>query len=160
MNFRVGTGFDVHSIEAGNGVYLGGFFIESDISLKGHSDADVLIHAIVDALLGSLALGDIGEHFPDSDEKNKGRQSKDFLEYAVTLIRRKGYDIANIDAVIIGEKPKILPRRQEIVNRLAEIMKLEKNQVSVKATTTEKLGFTGRGEGLAAQVAALIYKRA
>lgn len=158
MNFRVGSGFDVHRIRPGNGLHLGAVFIDAAISLVGHSDADVLIHAICDAIYGAIACGDIGVHFPDTSAENKGRPSADFLKHAVDLLQNKGYAISNLDATIICEKPKISPHREAIRKNLSGLMNLDIDQVSVKGTTTEKLGFTGRGEGIAAMANILIFK--
>ena len=157
MKFRIGSGFDVHKTCPGDGLFIGGHFIPSDISLIGHSDADVLIHAICDAIYGALAVGDIGIHFPDNLEDNRGRPSKDFLRHAMELLSGYGYQISNIDTTIICEKPKIAPHSDAIRRSLSEIMSLTVDEISVKATTTEKLGFTGRGEGIAASAIALIF---
>lgn len=159
MNFRIGSGYDVHRTRPGNGVYLGGVLIETDISLVGHSDADVLIHAICDAVYGALACGDIGQHFPDTLAENKGRPSADFLKHAVGLLDEKGYAISNLDATIICEKPRISPHRETIRKNLSTLMNLDLDQVGIKATTTEKLGFTGRGEGIAAMASVLIFRK-
>jgi len=156
---RIGTGFDVHKIIPGNGLYLGGFFIEAPFTLEGHSDADLLIHAIADAILGALALDDIGTLFPDSADENKGRPSRDFLVSAVRLINEKGYRLVNIDSTLVCEKPKIIPFRQKIRESLAEIMGIETGQVNVKGKTSEKLGFTGRSEGIVAQAVALLERK-
>ncbi|MDH4263376.1 MAG: 2-C-methyl-D-erythritol 2,4-cyclodiphosphate synthase [Spirochaetia bacterium] len=158
MNFRIGSGFDVHKICPGKGMYLGGAFIPEEISLVGHSDADVLIHAICDAIYGALAKGDIGVHFPDSLEENRGRSSSEFLKHATGLLNEKKYTISNLDTTIICEKPKITPHREAIRSSLSKIMKLSIDQISVKATTTEKLGFSGRGEGIAAAAHILIFQ--
>lgn len=153
---RVGTGFDVHRLALGEELWLGGIRIEHDRGLAGHSDADVVIHALVDALLGAVAAGDIGQHFPPSDPQWRGTASAAFLRHALSLVAEKGYRPGNADLTIICEAPKIGPHREAIRNRLAELLCVEPEQVSVKATTTERLGFTGRGEGIAAQAAVTV----
>ena len=155
---RVGTGYDVHRLEDGEELWLCGVKIEHHQGLSGHSDADVAIHALVDAVLGACALGDIGQHFPPSDMRWKGASSDRFLAHAVTLIAQAGYAIGHVDVTIICEAPKIGPHRDAMRLRLAQIMGVDGTQVSVKATTTEKLGFTGRGEGIAAQAAATLLR--
>jgi len=156
MNIRIGSGFDVHKIIPGKGLWLGGVFIPSDISLEGHSDADVLIHAICDSIYGALACGDIGVHFPDNQQVNKGRASSDFLTHAIQMMKQMQYRVVNLDTTLLCEKPKISPHRELIRNSLAELMDIPVDRISVKATTTERLGFTGRGEGIAANAAILI----
>ena len=148
---RVGMGYDVHRLVEGRDLILGGVKIEHSLGLLGHSDADVLIHAIMDALLGAAALGDIGKHFPDTDEKYKGISSMKLLEHVKELIEEEGYVIENIDATIIDQKPKLRPYMEEMEENIAKVLKIEKNQINLKATTEEKLGFTGREEGIAAQ---------
>lgn len=148
---RVGMGYDVHRLVEGRDLILGGVKIEHSLGLQGHSDADVLIHAIMDALLGAAALGDIGKHFPDTDEKYKGISSMKLLEHVKELIEEEGYVIENIDATIIAQKPKLRPYMEEMEENIAKVLKIEKNQINLKATTEEKLGFTGREEGIAAQ---------
>lgn len=148
---RVGMGYDVHRLVEGRDLILGGVKIEHSLGLLGHSDADVLIHAIMDALLGAAALGDIGKHFPDTDEKYKGISSMKLLEHVKELIEEEGYVIENIDATIIAQKPKLRPYMEEMEENIAKVLKIEKNQINLKATTEEKLGFTGREEGIAAQ---------
>lgn len=148
---RVGMGYDVHRLVEGRDLILGGVKIEHSLGLLGHSDADVLIHAIMDALLGAAALGDIGKHFPDTDEKYKGISSMKLLEHVKGLIEEEGYVIENIDATIIAQKPKLRPYMEEMEENIAKVLKIEKNQINLKATTEEKLGFTGREEGIAAQ---------
>jgi 2-C-methyl-D-erythritol 4-phosphate cytidylyltransferase / 2-C-methyl-D-erythritol 2,4-cyclodiphosphate synthase len=152
--FRSGTGFDVHKLVKGEELWLCGIKIEHHSGLLGHSDADVAMHALTDAILGALALGDIGDHFPPSDPKWRGASSDQFLAYAMELARGKGYALANADLTIICEAPKIGGHRLAMRQRLAEIMMADIDQISVKATTTERLGFTGRGEGIAAQAIA------
>ena len=153
---RIGYGLDVHAFEACDHVILGGVKIPHGKKLKGHSDADVAMHAITDALLGAMALGDIGEHFPPSDKKWKDASSDIFLKHAVKLIDDADGVIANIDLTIICEEPKIGPHRDKIRDKLSEIIDLDMGRISVKATTTEKLGFTGNGEGIMAQAVATI----
>lgn len=154
---RVGMGYDVHRLEAGEELWLGGIRIEHDKGLSGHSDADVALHAIVDALLGAIAAGDIGAHFPPSDDRWKGAASSAFVEHAAKLVNEAGYRIGNIDLTIICEAPKIGPHRNAMRSRIAELLGTPLSAVSVKATTTEKLGFTGRGEGIAAQAVAAVF---
>ena len=148
---RVGMGYDVHRLVEGRKLILGGVEIPYEKGLLGHSDADVLIHAIMDALLGAAALGDIGKHFPDTDEKYKGISSMKLLEHVKGLIEEEGYVIENIDATIIAQRPKLRPYMEEMEENIAKVLKIEKNQINLKATTEEKLGFTGREEGIAAQ---------
>lgn len=152
--FRSGTGFDVHKLVKGEELWLCGIKIEHHSGLLGHSDADVAMHALTDAILGAMALGDIGDHFPPSDPKWRGASSDQFLAYAMELASGKGYRLANADLTIMCEAPKIGPHRLAMRQRLAEIMIADIGQISVKATTTERLGFTGRGEGIAAQAVA------
>jgi 2-C-methyl-D-erythritol 4-phosphate cytidylyltransferase/2-C-methyl-D-erythritol 2,4-cyclodiphosphate synthase len=149
-------GFDVHAFAGEGPVTLGGIEVPHDRGLAGHSDADVVLHAITDALLGAAGLGDIGEHFPPTDERWKGADSSLFLAHAIELLRAKGALIDHIDCTVIAEAPKIGPHRERIRSRIAEIAGLSVDQVSVKATTTEGLGFTGRREGIAAQAIASI----
>lgn len=156
---RIGTGFDVHAFGPGDYVTLGNIKIPHDHGFVAHSDGDVLIHAICDALLGACALGDIGQHFPPSDDRWKGCDSVVFLQHCHQLITDKGFQIGNIDCTIIAEQPKIGPHVIAIQSRLAQILELTTDQIGIKATTTEKLGFTGRGEGVAAQVVCLLLKQ-
>lgn len=156
MMTRTGIGFDVHRLVSGEKLWLGGIQIEHDRGLAGHSDADVALHAITDALLGTMALGDIGEHFPPSDPQWRGADSARFLAHAASLVRAKGGEIANIDLTIICEEPKIGPHKASIQQRIAAILALQPDQIGVKATTTERLGFTGRAEGIAAQAVASV----
>lgn len=156
LDYRTGSGFDAHRFTQGGHVTLCGVKIPHEQTLEGHSDADVAIHALTDALLGALALGDIGRHFPMSDENNRNRASEDFLRFAVDRAAGLQARIVNIDLTIICEVPKIGPYREEMVSRLAAIMNLDGSQISVKATTTEKMGFTGRAEGIAAQAVASV----
>jgi 2-C-methyl-D-erythritol 4-phosphate cytidylyltransferase / 2-C-methyl-D-erythritol 2,4-cyclodiphosphate synthase len=157
-NFRSGSGFDVHRLVPGEELWLCGIQIAHDKGLAGHSDADVAMHALTDAVLGALALGDIGDHFPPSDLQWRGASSDRFLAHAMQLARTAGYDLANADLTIICEAPKIGPHRQAMQKKLAEIMAVDAGRISVKATTTEMLGFTGRGEGIAAQAIATFEK--
>ncbi len=153
---RAGTGFDVHAFEGPGPIVMGGVTIDHPQGLAGHSDADVVLHAITDALLGAAALGDIGEHFPPSDPQWKGAASELFLAHAARLIRDDGGIIDHVDCTVICEAPKVGPHRAAMQARVAEILDLRPSQVSIKATTSERLGFTGRGEGIAAQAAATI----
>lgn len=144
-------GYDVHRLTENRDLILGGVKIPWDLGLLGHSDADVLIHAVMDALLGAAALGDIGQHFPDTDPEYKGISSLKLLEYVGKMLEEKGMRIGNIDAVIIAQKPKLRPYIAEMEKNMAEVLGIEKNRINVKATTEEGLGFTGTGEGMAAQ---------
>lgn len=155
---RSGIGFDVHAFdsEKSGPLRLGGIDIDHDCGLSGHSDADVALHAITDALLGAIAAGDIGAHFPPSDPQWKNADSAVFLKHAIKLLQDKGGRINNIDLTVIGESPKIGPHRENMRTRIAEICGTETGRISVKATTTERLGFTGRKEGLAAQAIASV----
>jgi len=155
---RTGMGFDVHRLVPGEELWLGGVRIEHDKGLAGHSDADVALHAIVDALLGAIAAGDIGDHFPPSDPQWKGASSDRFVNHAVELCSEAGYSIGNVDLTIICEAPKIGPHRQAMRARIAELLQCPLDLVSVKATTTERLGFAGRGEGIAAQAIATLVR--
>ena len=155
---RVGMGYDVHRLAEGEELWLGGIRIEHDRGLAGHSDADVALHAIVDALLGAIANGDIGSHFPPSDPQWKGASSDRFLAHAARLVTDAGYAVGNIDLTIICEAPKIGPHRQAMRERIAALLGVDINAISVKATTTERLGFTGRGEGIAAQAIASVIR--
>jgi 2-C-methyl-D-erythritol 2,4-cyclodiphosphate synthase len=155
---RIGTGFDVHAFCEGSYLVLGGIKIPFKQGFAAHSDGDVLIHAMCDALLGALALGDIGQHFPPNDEKWKDCDSSVFLKHVLDLIKLQDYQVNNIDSTIICEQPKMQPHIMAIRENLAVIMNLKINQVSVKATTTEKLGFCGRQEGIAVQSVCLLSK--
>ncbi|WP_149400148.1 2-C-methyl-D-erythritol 2,4-cyclodiphosphate synthase [Dictyobacter arantiisoli] len=155
---RVGSGYDVHTFTEGRSLILGGVTIPHTHGLAGHSDADAVIHAIVDALLGAAALGDIGQHFPSHDERWKDQPSTIFLTYTLELLRQQQWNISNIDATIIAERPKMLPHIQAMRAHLAEQLQIHSDQVSVKATTTDGLGFTGRREGIACSAVALIEK--
>lgn len=149
-------GYDVHRLAEGRKLVLGGVTIEHALGLLGHSDADVLVHAIMDALLGAAALGDIGKHFPDTDEQYKGISSMILLEQVGELIGERGYVIDNIDATIIAQKPKLRPYIEEMEQNIADTLKISKNQINVKATTEEGLGFTGKEEGISAQAVCLL----
>jgi len=153
---RTGMGFDVHAFEPGDHVWIGGVRIRHERALKGHSDADVALHALTDALLGAIAAGDIGDHFPPSDPQWKGAPSPLFLEHARALVEQAGGAIEHVDVTIICEAPKIGPHREAMRARIADLLRLPLGRVSVKATTTERLGFTGRGEGIAAQAVATV----
>lgn len=158
MNFRVGIGYDVHQLKEGEDFWLGGILIPHTKGAVGHSDADVLLHAICDAILGAANLGDIGKHFPDTSNDFKGIDSKILLKQVGVLLDKEGYKISNIDSTICLQKPKIAPHIETIKETIAKVLSLEVNQVSVKATTTEKLGFVGREEGVSAYATTLIYK--
>jgi 2-C-methyl-D-erythritol 2,4-cyclodiphosphate synthase len=153
---RIGQGFDVHPLVAGRKLVIGGVEIAHDKGLLGHSDADVLLHAICDAMLGAAALGDIGRHFPDSDARYKGIDSRELLRQCAKLLREQGLRVVNVDATIIAEAPRMAPHIAKMVENIAADLAAPRNAVNVKATTTEKLGFTGRGEGIAAQAVCLI----
>ena len=155
---RVGIGYDVHRLVEERPLILGGVKIKHLLGLQGHSDADVLVHAIIDALLGALALGDIGKHFPDTDGAYKDCDSLQLLKKVGQLVAEKGYRVNNIDSTIIAQAPKLAAHIPGMVQSIARTCGLRPDQVNVKATTTEKLGFTGRGEGIAAQAVALLVK--
>lgn len=148
---RVGLGYDVHKLVEGRKLILGGVTIPHSLGLLGHSDADVLVHAIMDALLGAAALGDIGKHFPDTDEKYKGISSLKLLEHVAGLLEQEGYVIENIDATIIAQKPKLRPYIEQMEQKIADVLHIGQNQVNIKATTEEGLGFTGTEQGIASQ---------
>ncbi len=153
---RIGTGYDVHRLTEGRALILGGVHIPYALGLDGHSDADVIVHAIMDALLGAAALGDIGQHFPDTDPRFEGADSIRLLQEVGHILEDHGYQIENIDATIIAQKPKLMPYLPEMRANVARALQLSVDQVSIKATTEEHLGFTGRGEGISAQAAALL----
>ena len=153
---RVGMGYDVHRLVEGRKLIIGGVDIPYEKGLLGHSDADVLLHAVMDALLGAAALGDIGQHFPDSDERYKGISSIALLKEVGKILQENGYMIENIDSTVIAQRPKLLPYRPQMAENIAAALGIEKEQVSVKATTEEGLGFTGTGEGISAQAIALL----
>ena len=153
---RIGQGYDVHRLVEGRKLIIGGVDIPYEKGLLGHSDADVLLHAVMDALLGAAALGDIGQHFPDSDERYKGISSIALLTEVGKILQENGYMIENIDSTVIAQRPKLLPYRPQMAENIAAALGIEKEQVSVKATTEEGLGFTGTGEGISAQAIALL----
>lgn len=156
--FRIGQGFDVHQFAEDRELIIGGITIPYEKGLLGHSDADVLLHAVSDAVLGALGEGDIGKHFPDTDQAYKGADSKVLLQRVVAIMKQKGYQVVNLDCTIIAQKPKMAPYIGEMNQVIAGLLEVEASQVNVKATTTEKLGFTGRGEGIAAQAVVLLSK--
>lgn len=155
---RIGSGYDVHKLVEGRKLILGGVEIPFEKGLLGHSDADVLTHAIMDALLGAAALGDIGRHFPDTEEKYRGADSFVLMSEVLYLISQKGYCIMNIDATVIAQKPRLAPYIDEMKRNIAETLQIDLEQVNIKATTEEGLGFTGAGEGIAASAACLLEK--
>ena len=157
-DFRIGYGYDVHRLVEGRDLILGGVAIPHKLGLDGHSDADVLLHAISDALLGALALGDIGKHFPDTDEAFKNADSRLLLKKVYGLIKEKGFGLVNIDSVIVAQQPRLAPYIAEIRTNIAEDLAVEPDRVSVKATTSEKLGFEGGEQGISARAAVLITK--
>ena len=156
MTMRIGHGYDVHRLVEGRKLILGGVEVPHTLGLLGHSDADVLTHAVMDALLGAAALGDIGRHFPDTDPAYAGADSLKLLDHVVELLEEKGYQVGNVDATILAQKPKLAPYIEKMRDNLAARMKVEPDQVNVKATTEEKLGFTGAEEGIAAHGVALL----
>jgi 2-C-methyl-D-erythritol 2,4-cyclodiphosphate synthase len=158
MTVRIGNGFDVHALAAGRRLVIGGVTIPFDRGLEGHSDADVLLHAIADALLGALALGDLGAHFPASDPKWKGADSRALLRHVASLVFARGYAIGNVDATVIAQAPKLAPHVGAMRTNIAADLECDGAQVSVKATTTDHCGFTGRGEGIAAIASVLVVR--
>lgn len=156
---KVGMGYDVHRLTENRNLILGGVKIPWEKGLLGHSDADVLIHAVMDALLGASALGDIGKHFPDTDPAYKGISSLKLLEYVMDLLEKNDFSVGNVDAVIIAQKPKMAPHIPQMRKNLAEAMRIPEARVNVKATTEEGLGFTGRGEGIASQAVCLLEEK-
>jgi len=159
MTIRIGHGFDVHKLVEGRACIIGGVDIPHDKGLDGHSDADVLLHAICDALLGAAALGDIGKHFPPSDDRYKGIDSRALLRHVVALLANRQYAVGNIDATVICEAPKLSKHTVAMVANIASDCAVNVDQINIKATTTEKLGFTGRGEGVAAEAVCTIMKQ-
>ncbi|MCR5008288.1 MAG: 2-C-methyl-D-erythritol 2,4-cyclodiphosphate synthase [Oribacterium sp.] len=153
---RIGTGYDVHKLVPGRKLILGGVTVPYELGLDGHSDADVIVHAIMDALLGAAALGDIGQHFPDNDPKYKGADSIELLKEVGNILKKEGYKVGNIDSTIIAQRPKLMTFLPEMRQNVAAALGIDVNQVSIKATTEEHLGFTGRGEGISSQAVALI----
>ncbi len=158
INFRIGQGYDVHRLKTGRKLILGGVDVPYEKGLDGHSDADVLVHAIMDALLGAAALGDIGQHFPDSSDEYKGCDSLLLARRVVLLLHGAGYEIANVDSTIIAQAPKLAGHIPAMRQNIADALSVDLDAVSVKATTEERLGFTGSGEGIAAQAVALIVR--
>lgn len=156
---RVGHGYDVHQLILGRALIVGGVKIDYERGLLGHSDADVLLHAISDALLGAAGLGDIGKHFPDSDARFKGIDSRELLRSVAAKINAEGFTVGNVDATIIAQAPKMAPYIAAMVQNIAADLGVDESHVNVKATTTEKLGFTGRGEGIAAEAVCLLCRR-
>lgn len=155
---RIGQGFDVHALVPGRALVIGGVDIPYELGLDGHSDADVLLHAICDALLGAAALGDIGRHFPDTDPRWKGADSRALLRHVRALVAADGWQVGNVDATIIAQAPRMAPHVATMVANIAADLAVETAAVNVKATTTERLGFTGRGEGIAAQAIATLVR--
>ena len=153
---RIGTGYDVHKLVPGRKLILGGVTVPYELGLDGHSDADVIVHAIMDALLGAAALGDIGQHFPDNGPEYKGADSIELLKEVGNILRKEGYKVGNIDSTIIAQRPKLMTFLPEMRKNVAAALGIDVNQVSIKATTEEHLGFTGRGEGISSQAVALI----
>nr|PZN05739.1 MAG: 2-C-methyl-D-erythritol 2,4-cyclodiphosphate synthase [Pseudomonadota bacterium] len=158
MKYRIGQGFDVHALVSGRPLIIGGVRIPYDKGLDGHSDADVLLHAVTDALFGAAGLGDIGRHFPDSDPRYRGVDSRVLLREAATRVREAGYRVGNVDATIIAQAPKMAPHIDAMVRNIAEDLGVDAAYVNVKAKTTERLGFTGRGEGIAAEAVVLVER--
>jgi 2-C-methyl-D-erythritol 2,4-cyclodiphosphate synthase len=156
--FRIGQGFDVHQLTEGRPLIIGGITIPYEKGLLGHSDADVLLHTISDACLGAIGEGDIGRHFPDTDPNFKDADSAKLMEHVWNLVKDKGYELVNADCTIIAQRPKMAPYIEQMKERIAELLEASPDQVNVKATTTEKLGFTGRGEGIASQAVVLLKK--
>jgi 2-C-methyl-D-erythritol 2,4-cyclodiphosphate synthase len=159
MSYRIGTGIDFHQLVEGRALWIGGVQIPHHKGALGHSDADVLLHAICDALLGALALGDIGIHFPNTDPAFKDIDSKKLLAHTHSLIQREGYEVVNIDSTLCLEKPKISPHLDAMREAISGILQVDRSAISIKATTTEKMGFAGREEGLMAQATALLKKQ-
>jgi len=155
---RIGIGYDIHQLMENRKLILGGVEIPFEKGLLGHSDADVLLHAISDAILGAAALGDIGQHFPDTDPNFKDADSRELLRNVLKIIKNEGYKVSNVDAIIIAEKPKMMPHIEAMRKNIAEDLNVELNQVSVKATTNEQIGGIGRGEAIATQATALLTK--
>jgi 2-C-methyl-D-erythritol 2,4-cyclodiphosphate synthase len=158
MTIRIGHGFDVHQLVVGRKCIIGGVDVPFEKGLDGHSDADVLLHAICDALLGAAALGDIGKHFPPTDRRFQGVNSRELLKHVLALLKTRGYSVVNIDSTVICELPKLSPHTEQMRINIAEDCNVEIGAINVKATTTEMLGFTGRGEGIAAEAVCLIQK--
>lgn len=157
-SFRIGLGYDSHRFEAGRPLVLGGIIIPHEYGLAGHSDADVLLHAIADSLLGAAGLGDIGGHFPDTDEKFQGMKSTRLLADVFRMIVREGYQVGNVDAVIVAERPRLAPHTAAMRSKIAKILVVSDDAISIKATTNEKMGFVGREEGIAVMATSLLYR--
>lgn len=157
--FRIGQGFDVHQLIEGRPLIIGGITIPYEKGLLGHSDADVLLHTVSDACLGAIGEGDIGKHFPDTDPNFKDADSAKLMDHVWQLVKDRGYELVNADCTIIAQKPKMAPYIEQMRIRIAELLEATPEQINVKATTTEKLGFTGRGEGIASQAVVLLKKR-
>lgn len=155
---RIGQGYDVHQLVEGRPLIIGGIEIPHEKGLLGHSDADVLLHTVADAILGAIAEGDIGKHFPDTDPAYKGADSAKLLSHVWEIVKRKGYELGNIDCTIIAQRPKMAPYIPEMRQRISDLLEANLDQVNVKATTTEKLGFCGREEGIAAQAVVLLVQ--
>jgi 2-C-methyl-D-erythritol 2,4-cyclodiphosphate synthase len=158
MTIRIGEGYDVHALVPGRRLVLGGVEIPHSLGLLGHSDADVLLHAVTDALLGAAGLGDIGQHFPDSDDRWKGADSAELLRQALRTVQRQGWAVGNVDCTVIAQAPRLAPHREAIRRRIAELLDVDPGQVNVKGKTTERLGFVGRGEGIAASAVCLLER--
>lgn len=158
MDFRIGYGYDVHRLAAGEELWIGGILVPCDFGAVGHSDADVLLHVICDAMLGALALGDLGKHFPDIDPAYKGIDSKKLLAHTIELVRSTGWTIGNIDTTVCLQAPKLAPHIVDMRTVISEVLGCEMDLVSVKATTTEKLGFVGTGEGISAHAVVMLKK--
>ena len=156
---RIGLGYDVHKLVEGRPLIMGGVNVPHEKGLLGHSDADVLVHAIMDSMLGALALGDIGKHFPDTDEMYKGADSMKLLKFVNDLINEKGYEVNNIDSIIIAQSPKMAPHIEQMRKNIANVLNTDMDNISVKATTEEGLGFTGAKQGIAAQSICLLNKK-
>lgn len=157
--FRVGLGYDVHILTENRRLIIGGVDIPYEKGLLGHSDADVLLHAIMDALLGACKLGDIGQHFPDTNPKYEGASSMKLLEEVGRLLDENGYEVVNIDSIIVAQKPKMMPHIPQMEENIAKMLKIDVSAVNVKATTEEKLGFTGSGEGIASKAVCMVQKK-
>ncbi len=158
LNIRIGQGFDVHAFGEGDHVMLGGVRVPHERGVLAHSDGDVVLHALCDAMLGALALGDIGKHFPPSDDRWKGADSRAFVRHCDALLRERGWRVGNADVTVICERPKVGPHADAMRASVAEDLSIDADAVSIKATTSERLGFTGRGEGIAAQAVVLLVK--
>lgn len=158
MDFRIGYGYDVHRLLAGKELWIGGIKVPAEFGAVGHSDADVLLHVICDAMLGALSLGDLGKHFPDTDQQFKGIDSKKLLEHTWQLVREKGWQLGNIDTTVCLQKPKLAPHIIDMRKVISDVIGCELDLISVKATTTEELGFVGKGEGISAHAVVLLKK--